>query len=241
VEPEAHAAAPPVLRMAGITKSYPMAGKRLEVLTGVDLEVGRGSLVAVLGASGAGKSTLLHVAGGLDGPDAGRVWVGDRELTAMDAGAKARFRAERLGFVFQFHHLLPEFTALENVMMPGRLARRGEAEVRERATEVLWLVGLGERLDHRPAQLSGGEQQRVAVARAMVNRPELLLADEPSGNLDRDNAARLHELLVRLATEQRQTVVVATHNVRLARLASAVLALDAGKVRPAATEELEYR
>ena len=153
----------------------------------------------------------------------------------------ARFRAARLGFVFQFHHLLPEFTALENVMMPGRLARQSEARVRERAAEVLWLVGLGERLEHRPSQLSGGEQQRVAVARAIVNHPELLLADEPSGNLDRDNAARLHELLVRLAAEQGQTVVVATHNDRLASLASGVLVLDGGKVRPAVTEEMENR
>jgi lipoprotein-releasing system ATP-binding protein len=231
----------PALRMAGIAKSYPMGGKKLEVLTGVDLEVGRGTLLAILGASGSGKSTLLHIAGGLDRPDAGRVWVGGQELTALGAEAMARFRAARLGFVFQFHHLLPEFTALENVMMPGRLARQGEARVRERAAEVLWLVGLGERLEHRPSQLSGGEQQRVAVARAIVNRPELLLADEPSGNLDRDNAARLHELLVRLAAEQGQTVVVATHNDRLASLASGVLVLDGGKVRPAVTEEMENR
>jgi lipoprotein-releasing system ATP-binding protein len=197
--------------------------------------------LAILGASGSGKSTLLHVAGGLDRPDAGRVRVGGEDLTAMGAEAVARFRAARLGFVFQFHHLLPEFTALENVMMPGLLARRPEGQVRERAAEVLRLVGLTERLDHRPSQLSGGEQQRVAVARAMVNRPELLLADEPSGNLDRDNAARLHDLLVSLSAEHGQTVVVATHNERLASLASGVLVLEGGRVRPALTEELENR
>ena len=234
-------APPAALRMAGVTKAYPMAARRLDVLTGIDLEIGRGHLLALLGASGAGKSTLLHVAGGLDRPDAGSIWVGGQELTALGPAATARFRAARLGFVFQFHHLLPEFTALENVMMPGRLARVREAAVRERAREVLWLVGLAERLDHRPAQLSGGEQQRVAVARALVNRPELILADEPSGNLDRDNAERLHELLVTLAAEHGQTVVVATHNVRLARLASGVLVLEGGRVRPAAKEELEIR
>jgi lipoprotein-releasing system ATP-binding protein len=227
------------LRMAGVSKSYPMAGRRLDVLAGVDLEVGPGTLLAILGASGAGKSTLLHIAGGLDRPDGGSIRVRGEDLTAMSASALARFRALRLGFVFQFHHLLPEFTALENVMMPGRLARRAERPLRDRAAEVLWLVGLGERLNHRPSQLSGGEQQRVAVARALVNRPELLLADEPSGNLDRDNAARLHELLVGLAAEHGQAVVVATHNVRLAKLASGVLVLEAGRVRPAATEELE--
>jgi lipoprotein-releasing system ATP-binding protein len=208
-----------------------MAGKKLDVLCGVSFEVPRGMLLAILGASGAGKSTLLHIAGGLDRPDAGTVWVEGRELTSLGAEGVSRLRARRLGFVFQFHHLLPEFTALENVMLPGLLAREPQATVRARALEVLRVVGLEERLVHRPAQLSGGEQQRVAVARALVNAPALVLADEPSGNLDRENAARLHELLVALARERGQTVVVATHNERLASLATAVLVLEGGKVR----------
>jgi lipoprotein-releasing system ATP-binding protein len=227
--------------MTGVEKSYPMAGKRLEVLRGVDLEVPRGTLLAILGASGSGKSTLLHVAGGLDRADRGSVWLAGRDLTALSRGQVARLRARHLGFVFQFHHLLPEFTALENVMLPGLLARDPEEAVRERALGALKLVGLGERLGHRPGQLSGGEQQRVAVARAVVNAPDLILADEPSGNLDRDNAARLHELLVTLSAERAQTVVVATHNERLASLASAVLVLEEGRVRDAVPEDLGTR
>jgi lipoprotein-releasing system ATP-binding protein len=214
-----------------------MAGKRLEVLRGVDLEVPRGTLLAILGASGSGKSTLLHVAGGLDRADRGSIWLGGRDLSALNAEQVARLRARHLGFVFQFHHLLPEFTALENVMLPGLLARDPEGAVRERATRALELVDLTGRLGHRPGQLSGGEQQRVAVARALVNAPDLILADEPSGNLDRDNAARLHELLVTLSGERAQTVVVATHNERLASLASAVLVLDEGRVREAVSKD----
>jgi lipoprotein-releasing system ATP-binding protein len=218
-----------------------MPGKRLEVLRGVDLEVPRGTLLAILGASGSGKSTLLHVAGGLDRADRGSVWLAGRDLSTLGTEQVARLRARHLGFVFQFHHLLPEFTALENVMLPGLLARDPEGAARARAAEALAVVGLGERTRHRPGQLSGGEQQRVAVARALVNAPDLILADEPSGNLDRDNAARLHELLVALSHERGQTVVVATHNERLASLASAVLVLDEGRVRAAAPEDLGTR
>jgi lipoprotein-releasing system ATP-binding protein len=227
-----------VLRLVGVEKSYPMAGAKLEVLRGVDLSVPRGTILAILGASGAGKSTLLHIAGGLDRPDAGSVWVEDRDLTSLDEESTAHFRARRLGFVFQFHHLLPEFTALENVMMPALWAGASEATARSRAQESLALAGLTERWQHRPSQLSGGEQQRVAVARAIVNRPDLVLADEPSGNLDRENAERLAALLVTLASDHGQTMVVATHNERLAALASTVLVLDRGTVREALPEEM---
>ena len=236
---ERRTGAPAALRLVGIEKAYPMPGGKLEVLRGVDLTVPRGMILAILGASGAGKSTLLHVGGGLDRPDAGSVWVDDRDLTSLDRESIARFRARRLGFVFQFHHLLPEFTALENVMLPALWAGASESAARERAKDSLLRVGLAERWTHRPSQLSGGEQQRVAVARAIVNRPDLILADEPSGNLDRENAQRLAELLVSLATENGQAVVVATHNERLASLASAVLVLDGGRVREPLPMEAE--
>jgi lipoprotein-releasing system ATP-binding protein len=212
-----------------VTKSYPSpGGGRLDVLKGVDLELERGTIVALLGPSGAGKSTLLHVVGGLDRPDDGSVWVDGRELFALDAESVARFRSRTLGFVFQFHHLLPEFTALENVMIPGRLARRPLDDVRRDAEEALATVGLTERASHLPGELSGGEAQRVAVARALVNRPSLILADEPSGNLDRANAEALHTLLVEVA-RRGPTVLVATHNERLAAAADSVLILELGR------------
>ena len=218
----------PALRVEGLWKSYPLPGGRLEVLRGVELEVEHGTVLALLGASGAGKSTLLHCAGSLDRPDAGTVRVDGRDLFSLGPDELARFRSRSLGFVFQFHHLLPEFSALENVMMPGRLARRPEREVRRDALEALTRVGLSERAGHLPGELSGGEAQRVAVARALVNRPSLILADEPSGNLDRENADSLHRLLVEIA-QGGPTVVVATHNERLAALAGSVLILDAGR------------
>jgi lipoprotein-releasing system ATP-binding protein len=217
------------LKVQGVTKSYTSpSGGRLEVLRGVDLELERGHIVALLGPSGVGKSTLLHVIGGLDRPDAGSVWVDGRELFALDAESVARFRSRTLGFVFQFHHLLPEFTALENVMIPGRLARRPIEDVRRDAEEALATVGLTERASHLPGELSGGEAQRVAVARALVNRPSLILADEPSGNLDRANAETLHSLLVEVA-RRGPTVLVATHNERLAAAADSVLILELGR------------
>jgi len=219
----------PVLAVRGLVKGYPLPrGGRLEVLNGVDLAVEAGEVVALLGASGAGKSTLLHVVGSLDPPEGGRVWVDGRDLYAFGSRELARFRSRTLGFVFQFHHLLPEFSALENVMMPGRLARRPEAEVRRDAEAALARVGLTGRAAHLPGELSGGEAQRVAVARALVNRPRLLLADEPSGNLDRENADGLHRLLVEVA-EDGPAVLVATHNERLAALADSVITLDAGR------------
>jgi lipoprotein-releasing system ATP-binding protein len=216
------------LEVTGLRKSYATPAGPLEVLAGVDLMLASGTLTALLGASGAGKSTLLHCIGSLDRPDAGLVRIGGRDLFAFDGAELARFRSRTLGFVFQFHHLLPEFSALENVMMPGWLARRPDAEVRKDAQEALERVGLTARASHLPGELSGGEAQRVAVARALVNRPSLVLADEPSGNLDRANADQLHALLAEVAA-QGPAVLVATHNERLAGLAGTVLILDAGR------------
>ena len=218
----------PALEVLGLRKSYPTPTGRLEVLAGVDLALEPGTLTALLGASGAGKSTLLHCVGSLDRPDAGVVKIGGRDLFAFDGGELARFRSRTMGFVFQFHHLLPEFSALENVMMPGWLARRPEAEVKRDAEAALERVGLTARASHLPGELSGGEAQRVAVARALVNRPSLLLADEPSGNLDRANADQLHALLAEVA-QSGPAVLVATHNERLAAVAGSVLILDAGR------------
>ncbi len=227
----------PALRVVGLTKSYPApGGGHLEVLRGVDLELERGQIVALLGPSGSGKSTLLHVIGSLDRPDSGSVWVDGRELFALDPEAIARFRSRTLGFVFQFHHLLPEFSALENVMIPGRLARRPLEEVRRDAEAALATVGLTDRASHLPGELSGGEAQRVAVARALVNRPSLILADEPSGNLDRANAEALHDLLVSVARSG-PTVLVATHNERLAAAADSVLILELGRTYRRSTAE----
>ncbi len=227
------------LRLVGVVKSYPLPQGTLEVLRGVDCEVPRGTILAILGASGAGKSTLLHLAGGLDRCDVGAIWVAGRELGALDGEGLARLRCQRVGFVFQFHHLLPEFSALENVMMPGLLARRPRPEVRAAAEGLLEGVGLADRRAHRPAELSGGERQRVAVARALINAPEVVLADEPSGNLDPANAARLHDLLLSLSRERRQTVVVATHSPLLARLATRVVVLDGGRLREATAGDEE--
>ena len=218
----------PALEVLGLRKSYPTPTGRLEVLAGVDLALEPGTLTALLGASGAGKSTLLHCVGSLDRPDAGVVRIGGRDLFAFDGGELARFRSRTMGFVFQFHHLLPEFSALENVMMPGWLARRPETEVKRDAEAALARVGLMARAAHLPGELSGGEAQRVAVARALVNRPSLLLADEPSGNLDRANADQLHALLAEVA-QSGPAVLVATHNERLAAVAGSVLILDAGR------------
>jgi lipoprotein-releasing system ATP-binding protein len=218
----------PALEVLGLRKSYPTPTGPLEVLAGVDLALAPGTLTALLGASGAGKSTLLHCVGSLDRPDAGVVKIGGRDLFAFDGGELARFRSRTMGFVFQFHHLLPEFSALENVMMPGWLARRPEAEVKRDAEAALERVGLTARASHLPGELSGGEAQRVAVARALVNRPSLLLADEPSGNLDRANADQLHALLAEVA-QSGPAVLVATHNERLAAVAGSVLILDAGR------------
>jgi len=221
------------LRAVGIHKSYGIPGGRLPILKGVDLEVPRGTLLAIVGASGSGKSTLLNVLGTLDHPDAGELEVAGRRVAGLDEAARGRLRMRHIGFVFQFHHLLPEFTAEENVMMPLLLAGTDFAPARARARALLEAVGVAERASHVPSELSGGEAQRVAVARAIAPEPSLLLADEPSGNLDAAAADRLHSLLSSLARERHQTVVIVTHNDTLASSADRVLRLEDGRLGPA--------
>ena len=221
------------LSALGIRKSYPVGGTLLTVLRELDLTVDVGEMVAVMGASGVGKSTLLHVLGGLDRVDAGTVVIGDSDLTALPDAEVVSFRNRHVGFVFQFHHLLPEFSALENAEMPMRIARLPTAEARMRAEELLRRVGLGERLTHRPGMLSGGEQQRVAVARALVMRPAVLLADEPTGDLDEQAAESLHGLLRDMHRSYHLTSIIATHNPRLAAACDRVLRLHDGRLVPA--------
>ncbi|NUR33704.1 MAG: ABC transporter ATP-binding protein [Gemmatimonadaceae bacterium] len=220
-----------VLSVEGLTKTYVGGdGGLITVFDGVDLEVARGEMVAVVGASGAGKSTLLHLLGALDRPTAGRVRIGGRALEGMNDDEISTLRNRTVGFVFQFHHLLREFTALENVMMPLRIAGVSDARASERAIALLERVGLGGRVHHRPSELSGGEQQRTAVARALVADPQVVLADEPSGNLDHSNSERLHELFSQLAHELEVAMVVVTHNRALAARADRVLQLEDGRL-----------
>jgi lipoprotein-releasing system ATP-binding protein len=222
-----------LLHATGVQKTYIAAGQRIEVLRDLDIEVRRGEMVAIVGASGVGKSTLLHVLGGLDRPDAGTVTVGDFGVSTADDAALVAFRNRHVGFVFQFHHLLPEFSALENVEMPLRIARVAAAEARPAAERLLARVGLADRVTHRPGMLSGGEQQRVAVARALVCQPSLLLADEPTGDLDERTADALHTLLREMHQEFGLTAVMATHNPRLAEQCDRVLRLERGRLSPA--------
>jgi lipoprotein-releasing system ATP-binding protein len=223
-------AAAPFLSIEGLKKTYLMGDRRLEVLKGLDLEIGEGEMVALTGPSGAGKSTLLHILGTLDAPSAGRVLFRGDDVFARDEARLAEFRSTTVGFVFQSHHLLPEFTALENAMMPALIRRVSRAEARKRAEEVLELVGLGERLEHRPGELSGGEQQRVALARALALRPKILLADEPTGNLDPGTAEGIHRLLDDLNARMGITAVVVTHNEHLAASLPRRLRLSAGRL-----------
>ena len=218
------------LEASGIVKSYPVGEASLVVLRDLDLRVEAGEMLAIVGASGVGKSTLLHVLGGLDRVSAGRIVVNGAELTALDDAEVVRFRNRHVGFVFQFHHLLPEFSALENAEMPMRIARQPLVETRQRAEELLGRVGLRERLSHRPGMLSGGEQQRVAVARALLMRPSLLLADEPTGDLDEQTADALHDLLREMHRGYGLTSIIATHNPRLAAACDRVLRLEAGRL-----------
>ena len=222
-----------LLIAANVSKSYETGTSRLVVLKGLDVTVEQGEMVAVVGASGVGKSTLLHVLGGLDPADAGVVRIGETEITRLPDAQLVAFRNHHVGFVFQFHHLLPEFTALENAEMPMRIARRPAPERRQRAMELLERVGLSGRLDHRPGMLSGGEQQRVAIARALVMSPAILLADEPTGDLDEHTAESLHELLRDMHRERGLTSLIATHNPRLAAACDRVLRLEDGRLRAA--------
>jgi lipoprotein-releasing system ATP-binding protein len=220
-----------LLRAEGLRKVYLSGdGQPLEILCGLDLEVRRGELVAVVGASGAGKSTLLHLLGGLERPTSGDVWLEGSRYADLGGDGLAALRNRKMGFVFQFHHLLREFSALENVMMPLLIGGAASRRARSRAEEILSLVGLAGRMTHRPAELSGGEQQRCAVARALVHDPGLVFADEPSGNLDHANGERLHELFFRLAREYETTVVMVTHNRQLAGRADRILWLDNGRL-----------
>jgi lipoprotein-releasing system ATP-binding protein len=222
-----------ILEAQGLRKLYRGGdGAPIEVLSGVDLTVARGEFVAIVGASGSGKSTLLHLLGALDTPSSGQVRLDGLVYGEQTAAALAAVRNRKIGFVFQFHHLLREFSALENVMMPLLIAGEDEGRARSRAEELLAAVGLAGRMTHRPSQLSGGEQQRAAVARALAADPRVVLADEPSGNLDHANSERLHELFARLAREFETALVVVTHNRLLAGRADRVLSLDDGRLVP---------
>ena len=227
----------PLLSATGVVKTYTSGPREIRVLQGLDLEIAPGEAVAVVGESGVGKSTLLHILGGLDRPNAGSVIFRGREIFSGDGAELSRYRNARVGFVFQFHHLLPEFSALENVEMPFRIGRRHDG--RELAKEILVRLGLSERLEHRPAALSGGEQQRVAIARAVAPRPEIVLADEPTGNLDPATGLEVFSVLRGLQTERSFSLVLATHSGRLAGGCDRILRLDGGVLRP--MEDAEVR
>ncbi|MBL7864188.1 MAG: ABC transporter ATP-binding protein [Cyclobacteriaceae bacterium] len=216
-----------MLEAKGIEKSY----GSLRVLKGVDLSVAKGEVVSIVGASGAGKSTLLHILGTLDSPDKGAVSIHNKDIFNLNPNALAAFRNRHIGFVFQFHNLLPEFTALENVMIPGFIAGKPDQEVRTRAEKLLADLGLSERQGHKPSELSGGEQQRAACARALMNEPDIILADEPSGNLDSGNARELHELFFRLREKMGQTFIIVTHNQDFANMADRKLVMSDGVIR----------
>jgi len=219
-----------LLSACGLNKTYVMGNRSLEVLRGVDVEIPRGDFLALRGASGAGKSTLLHLIGGLDTPNAGEIFFAGEKISQFSERRLTDFRNRRVGFVFQAYHLLPELTALENVCLPGRIARTPAGVVAKRATELLARVGLAGRVDHKPSELSGGEQQRVAIARALINEPVLLLADEPTGNLDSHTGGEIMGLLKSLRAETNMTLIIATHDAKVAGLAPRVIELVDGLV-----------
>lgn len=201
-----------MIRLEGIHKSF----GNVRVLNGIDIEIGTSEVVSIVGASGAGKTTLLQIIGTLDKPDTGKVFYQDQDIFSLNSKQLSKFRNDNIGFIFQFHHLLPEFNAVENVCIPAYIGKKGKAESEARAKELLEFLGLSHRMFHKPSQLSGGEQQRVAVARALMNKPMVILADEPSGNLDTENAKELHDLFFALRDEFKQTFVIVTHNDELA-------------------------
>jgi lipoprotein-releasing system ATP-binding protein len=221
----------PFLSARGVAKSYVMGKRTLEVLRSVNLDIARGEFLALQGASGAGKSTILHLIGGLDSPNAGGIYFDGQDLAKFSEGELTHFRNRRVGFVFQAYHLLPELTALENVCLPARVARISAATAAERGRALLARVGLQERTEHKPFELSGGEQQRVAIARALINEPELLLADEPTGNLDSHTGGEIIELLKNLGTEKRMTLAIATHDEKVAAHAQRRVLLVDGQIQ----------
>lgn len=215
-----------MLKAQGIYKAY----GSLPVLKGIDLHIKEGEVVSIIGASGAGKSTLLHVLGTLDSPDSGEILLSGTSVFKLSQQKLANFRNQHIGFIFQFHNLLPEFSALENVMIPGLIGGRPEADVKKRGLDLLNLLGIAARQDHKPSQLSGGEQQRVSVARALINNPSIVFADEPSGNLDSKNADELHQLFFDLRNQLNQTFVIVTHNKELAQMADRTLEIADGVI-----------
>jgi lipoprotein-releasing system ATP-binding protein len=215
-----------MLSAKGIQKYY----GDLWVLKGVDVEIQKGEIVSIVGPSGSGKSTLLHILGSLDDPNSGEIFLQDKKISELRGKALAAFRNKHIGFVFQFHHLLPEFSALENVCIPGWLAGRKKKEVEGKAIQLLDTLGMGERLENKPNALSGGEQQRVAVARALINHPDIVFADEPTGNLDSGNARELHNLFFRLREKLQQTFLIVTHNEELAQMSDRILHMKDGKI-----------
>ncbi|WP_044210968.1 ABC transporter ATP-binding protein [Flammeovirga sp. OC4] len=213
-----------MLKAQGITKSY---GK-LNVLKEIDLEIKQNEIVSIMGASGAGKSTLLQILGTLDSPNTGKVWINNTEVTSLHGDDLAKFRNDKIGFVFQFHNLLPEFTALENVCMPALIAGKKMSDIEEKGRKLMNQLNIGERCDHKPTEMSGGEQQRCAIARALINDPLIIFADEPSGNLDSNNAEELHKLFIELRDKMNQTFVIVTHNHQLAKMADRQLWISDG-------------
>jgi lipoprotein-releasing system ATP-binding protein len=215
-----------MLTATGIEKFY---GK-LHVLKGVDISIEKGEIVSIVGSSGAGKSTLLHILGTLDSPDKGQVVLNGQRIDKLNGKALAKFRNTHIGFIFQFHHLLPEFTALENVCIPGWIAGKKKKDTQEKAAELLMTLGLAERLQNKPHQLSGGEQQRVAVARALINNPDIVMADEPTGNLDSENGRELHRLFIELRDKFQQSFLIVTHNEELAQMSDRIVHMKDGKI-----------
>jgi lipoprotein-releasing system ATP-binding protein len=220
-----------ILSICNLHKTYNNGPQKVNVIKGIDLQVNTGEIVVIIGPSGVGKSTLMHLIGGLDRPTAGDIIIDEKDIFALSEKDRALFRNRSIGFVFQFHHLLPEFSALENVMIPGMMYRKDLARVEEEAKTLLSEVGLDERLSHKPTQLSGGEQQRVAVARALINKPRLVLADEPTGNLDKRNSEALYRLILSLNNKFNQTFIIVTHNELMTERASRVIELEDGKIK----------